>query len=91
MGTACVLLGGGRARKEDVVDPAVGIMVHKKLGDKVSAGEALCTVHYNSAERLEQAKPLILGSYTIEARGTAKIPQLVGQVIGEEALGAVKS
>src|SRR5215475_2538432 len=65
MGTAGVLLGGGRAKKEDTVDPAVGFIVHKKLGDKVSAGEPLCTVHYNSAERLEQARPLIEDSYKI--------------------------
>src|SRR5207245_4442056 len=41
IGTAGVLLGGGRARKEDSVDPAVGIIVHKKLGDAVAGGEPL--------------------------------------------------
>ena len=48
IGTAGVLLGGGRAKKEDSVDPAVGIIIHKKLGDRVTASDALCTVHYNS-------------------------------------------
>jgi pyrimidine-nucleoside phosphorylase len=91
IGTACVLLGGGRAKKEDSVDPAVGISVHKKLGDKVSTGEALCTVHYNSAERLEQARPLIASSYKIESAAPAQSRALVGQVIGHEALGAVKA
>ena len=43
MGTACVILGGGRERKEDSVDPAVGIVLHKKVGDRVNAGEALAT------------------------------------------------
>src|SRR5246127_3209352 len=38
VGTACVILGGGRERKEDSVDPAVGIVLHKKVGDAVSAG-----------------------------------------------------
>ena len=33
IGTACVILGGGRERKEDSVDPAVGIVLHKKVGD----------------------------------------------------------
>jgi len=46
IGTACVVLGGGRERKEDSVDPTVGIVLHKKVGDTVSAGEPLATIHY---------------------------------------------
>jgi len=83
IGTAGVLLGGGRARKEDSVDPAVGIMVHKKVGDAVSAGEALCTVYYNSAERLAAAAPLIEKSYTIGAAAPLKSLPLVHRVIGD--------
>jgi thymidine phosphorylase len=95
IGTAGVLLGGGREKKEDSVDPAVGIIVHKKLGEKVSAGEALCTIHYNSAERFERAKPLIQQSYTIGdaftggAALTGQRRPLVGRVIGGESLKAV--
>jgi pyrimidine-nucleoside phosphorylase len=68
MGIASVMLGGGRFTKEDAVDPAVGIVLHKKAGDVVSAGEALCTVHYNSAERFAQAKPVIANCYSISAQ-----------------------
>src|SRR3954466_8172731 len=84
IGTAGVLLGGGRARKEDTVDPAVGIMVHKKIGARVSAGEALCTVYYNSAERLASTTPLIEKSYTIEPAPLLQKRQLVHRVIGDE-------
>jgi pyrimidine-nucleoside phosphorylase len=91
IGTAGVLLGGGREKKEDAVDSAVGIIVHKKLGDKVSAGEALCTVHCNSAERLERARPLILQSYKISAEASAQVRPLIGRVIGSETLGAATS
>lgn len=83
IGTACVLLGGGREKKEDVVNPAVGIMVHKKLGDKVNPGESLCTVHYNSADRLEVAKSLIAGSYTIGPEPPKEPRKLVYRVIGD--------
>ena len=38
-------LGAGRARKEDAVDHAVGIVVHRKRGDRVEAGDVLATVH----------------------------------------------
>jgi pyrimidine-nucleoside phosphorylase len=89
IGTAGVLLGAGREKKEDCIDPSVGIMVRKKLGDKVSAGEALCTVHYNSAERLERARPLLQQSYKIEAAFSSARGSLVSRVIGGEALGAV--
>ena len=88
IGTAAVLLGGGREKKEDSVDPAVGIIVHKKLGDKVFAGEALCTAHYNSAERLERARSLIVESYKIEAVPSSQGRPLVGRVIGGESFSA---
>jgi len=84
IGTAGVVLGGGRARKEDSVDPAVGIIVHKKVGDKVAAGEALCTIHYNSAERLQQAQPLVLQSYRIEAAPPSGKRPLVRSIIGDK-------
>jgi thymidine phosphorylase len=84
MGTAGVLLGGGRETKEDPVDPAVGMIVHKKLGDKVTAGEALCTVHYSSAERLESARPLILEAYTIESQPRTMERKLIYQVVGDQ-------
>jgi pyrimidine-nucleoside phosphorylase len=83
IGTAGVLLGGGRTRKEDSVDPAVGIMIHKKIGTPVSLGEPLCTVYYNSAERMANAAPLIEQSYTIAAASPLKSRPLVHSIIGD--------
>jgi pyrimidine-nucleoside phosphorylase len=85
IGTAGVLLGGGREKKEDAIDHAVGIMVHKKPGDKVAAGEPLCTVYYNDATRLERARPLIQQSYTIEPAFTGTSRPLVRRIIGDKA------
>src|ERR1022692_1739465 len=65
VGTACVVLGGGREKKEDAVDPAVGIVLHRKVGDRVAAGERLCTVHSNSETRAARATKLLLESYQI--------------------------
>jgi pyrimidine-nucleoside phosphorylase len=84
IGIAGVLLGGGRAKKEDSVDPAVGIIIHKKIGDKISAGEALCTIYYNSAERFEQAAPVVLESYRIGPAAPAQKPRLVHRIIGDQ-------
>jgi len=81
IGTACVILGGGRERKEDSVDPAVGMVLHKKVGDKVSAEEPLATVYYNADARLERAQRLILESYQFaEAAPRVKRP-LIHRVI----------
>ena len=83
IGTACVILGGGRERKEDSVDPSVGIILNKKVGDRVNAGEALATIHYNAETRGERAQQLISDSYEIgEAAPRAKRP-LVHRVIGK--------
>jgi pyrimidine-nucleoside phosphorylase len=81
IGTACVILGGGREKKEDAVDPAVGIVVHKKIGDRVSLGEALCTIHCHSEASAERAKKMIAESYTISAAAPAHRPSLIHRVI----------
>ena len=81
VGTACVILGGGREKKEDAVDPAVGIVVHKKIGDKVSTGEALCTIHCHSEAQAARARELLTESYTIAAAPPAHRPSLIHRVI----------
>ena len=82
-GTACVILGGGRERKEDSVDPAVGFVLHKKVGDAVSSGEPLCTIHYNSEALASRAKTLLLESFTISNQAPAKQRPLVHRVISK--------
>jgi thymidine phosphorylase len=81
VGTACVILGGGRERKEDSVDPAVGIAVHKKIGDKVSAGESLCTIHCHSDAQAARAKTLLEESYQIADAAPAHKPSMVHRAI----------
>jgi len=53
VGRAAVELGAGRARKEDAVDPAAGLLLHKRIGDPVRAGEALAELHAGDESRLE--------------------------------------
>jgi pyrimidine-nucleoside phosphorylase len=81
VGTACVILGGGRERKEDAVDPAVGIVVHKKIGDKVLLGEPLCTIHGHSDAQAARAKTLLEESYEITAVPLARQQSLIHRVI----------
>ena len=81
VGTACVILGGGREKKEDVVDPAVGIVLHRKVGDRVAAGEPLCTVHSNSETRTALASKLLLECYHLAHAPVIEKKSLVRRVI----------
>ncbi len=85
VGIASMLLGGGREKKEDAIDPAVGLELHKKVGDAVSAGEPLCTMHYNSEGHLEEARSLLEESYGIVPDVPKAGAGLVRQVLGNES------
>jgi pyrimidine-nucleoside phosphorylase/thymidine phosphorylase len=65
MGAAAMLLGAGRETVEDRIDPAVGLIVHKKIGDGIAEGEPLVTIHYNDATRLAETERLIINAYDI--------------------------
>jgi thymidine phosphorylase len=81
VGTACVVLGGGREKKEDAVDPAVGIVLHRKTGDHVTAGEPLCTIHSNSESRTARTVSLLLESFQIADAPAVATTPLVRRVI----------
>jgi pyrimidine-nucleoside phosphorylase len=55
VGRTAVLLGGGREKKGDPIDHAVGIVINKKVGDQVEKGEPLLTIHANDYDRLTEA------------------------------------
>jgi len=85
VGIASLVLGGGREKKEDSIDPAVGIVLHKKVGDAIGENEAICTLYYNSEARLSEAESLIHSSYRI-GREKAKAPKkLMRRVIEGKA------
>jgi thymidine phosphorylase len=65
VGHATMLLGAGRARVDSVIDPTVGVILHKKAGDRVEAGEPLCTVLVNDPAARDAAVAMIRDAYTI--------------------------
>jgi pyrimidine-nucleoside phosphorylase len=67
VGQAAMALGAGRRRKEDRIDPGVGVTVHARRGDRVAAGEPLATLWYNDATRLASARPAVLVAYRLGA------------------------
>jgi len=65
IGICSLILGGGRETKENEIDLSVGLVLHKKVGDKVEAGESLATIYANDADKCRQAKQRFLAAYTI--------------------------
>jgi pyrimidine-nucleoside phosphorylase len=65
IGLGAMRLGAGRERKEDSIDPAVGVTVHAKVGDRVDSGQPLCVVHYNEPGRLDEARPWLEAAWVI--------------------------
>lgn len=63
VGLASMMLGAGREQVDSIIDPGVGVEVHKKIGDRVERGERLCTVYYNGAERLSEAVFLLISAF----------------------------
>jgi pyrimidine-nucleoside phosphorylase len=84
VGIASLVLGGGREKKEDSIDPAVGLVLHKKVGDAVRKGEPICTVHYNSDARLNDARSLLEQAYRIAAQPPAVKRPLIHRVISRQ-------
>ncbi|MGM0834853.1 MAG: pyrimidine-nucleoside phosphorylase [Bacillota bacterium] len=81
VGTAAMLLGAGRATKESEIDLAVGIVLRKKIGDKVEAGESLATIHSNQ-EDLVKVKEKLYESIKVVS-GDVTVPPLVYDTISE--------
>jgi pyrimidine-nucleoside phosphorylase len=82
LGTALATLGGGREKKEDTIDHAVGLEFHKRIGDRVEKGEPLVTIHYNSGAKLAEAQSLIAASYEIGEAAPGESLPLLRRIIG---------
>ena len=81
LGIAAMLLGAGRRTKEDTIDYSVGLMLHKKVGDSVTAGEPLVTVYANS-QAIDDVKTKIYENIFITKEKVAE-PTLIHQIITE--------
>ena len=83
VGLAAVALGAGRARLEDRVDPGVGLVVHKKLGDRVERGEPLCTVHEGDrSEPRERVAARIGAAWSIGAAPPEPRSLVLERIVG---------
>ena len=77
IGHASMIMGGGRASKEDDIDLSVGIILRKKVGDFVKANEPIATVYANDSSLWEKAKEEILDSYQFSDTKTQGKPMVI--------------
>lgn len=83
IGIACMSLGGGRETKESEIDLSVGIVLKKKNGDAVKAGDTLAVIYGNNTEKIARAKELISHAYEIEAEPVEKLPVVRKYIFSE--------
>ena len=80
VGRAAMLLGAGREDKDSVIDLAVGLVLNKKVGDRVCEGESLVDLHYNDPDRLEEAAAVVRDAYRIGDEVPDQRPLVLGTV-----------
>ena len=80
IGNASVLLGAGRIKKEDSIDFAAGITMHKKLGDYVKAGESICTFYADDESLFAAAEEMYRGGLIIRAEKPTVPPLIYARV-----------
>ncbi len=74
IGTACMMLGGGREKKDSPIDLSVGILLHKKNSDPVVSGDVLAMIYANDAKKAEAAKEAVLRAYEIGREAVSPEP-----------------
>jgi pyrimidine-nucleoside phosphorylase len=80
IGVAATRLGAGRETKESVIDPAVGITVEAKMGDRVAEGDCLARLHYNDADRVAEVTALVERAFEV-GEGPVDAPPLLHEEV----------
>ena len=83
IGIACMSLGGGRETKESEIDLSVGIVLKKKNGDAVAAGDTLAVIYGNDEEKLARARERVAGAYEILGEPAKKQPVIRKYIFSE--------
>jgi pyrimidine-nucleoside phosphorylase len=81
IGAASNMIGAGRDKKEDSIDPAVGIILEVKAGEKVDAGSVLCRLYYTKEDRVEEAAEMVEDAFRISAQKPEE-RELILEVVG---------
>ncbi|MCR6545820.1 pyrimidine-nucleoside phosphorylase [Dehalobacterium formicoaceticum] len=80
IGLAAMKLGAGRSKKEDLIDPAAGIIFYKKTGDRIRKGETIAMLHGNNEEQIDEGRDFLKKSLTLQQEAKA-IPSLIDDLV----------
>ena len=81
VGAASGLMGAGRDKKDDKIDPAVGIILEAKVSDKVEAGSVLCRLYYTGEEKVDEAADMVEDAFRISSQKPDE-RELILEVVG---------
>jgi thymidine phosphorylase len=81
IGIASNMIGAGRDKKDDPIDPAVGIILEVKAGEKVDAGSVLCRIYYTKEDRVEEAAEMVEDAFRISGQKPDE-RELILEVVG---------
>jgi pyrimidine-nucleoside phosphorylase len=81
IGVSSNMIGAGRDKKEDSIDPAVGIILEVKMGEKVDAGSVLCRLYYTKEDRVEEAAEMVEDAFHISSQKPDE-RELILEVVG---------
>ncbi|MEG2134834.1 MAG: thymidine phosphorylase [Clostridia bacterium] len=85
IGNAARVLGAGRIRKEDAIDPAVGLVMQVRLGDYVHAGDPLCEMHLGARSNADAARLALSGAIVLSDEPPAQDKLIYGVISGKDA------
>ncbi len=80
VGVAVRMLGGGRSRAEDTIDPAVGIIVRAKPGERVTPSDSVFEVHYRDGAKLAAAMPMLAKAFQIDDTPPSELPLILEEI-----------
>jgi len=81
IGLAAAMIGGGRDTKDDAIDPAVGVILEVKVGEKVDQGAVLCRIYYTKEDHIEEAAEMVEDAFRISATAPEE-RELILEVVG---------
>ena len=80
IGSAAMLLGAGRMKKNDIIDHSAGIMLHKKVGDKVMKSEGIATLYTHDIIHLKEATEKLLLAFAFSTKKPSQKKLVLGKV-----------